>query len=132
MCINWKDQSHLYIGLIDKSNIKTEDIPNFNFKTAPSIYYWDVWQLTLYKNDSEGNLENSAIGYGCQCTGFDVLLGIKYDYKQRTISFYKNSINLGIAFKNVPSGLTPIIDLGFESGTVQLTNIQKLIEKVFL
>ena len=63
---------------------------------------------------------------------FDILLGIKYDYKTRTVSFYKNSINLGVAFKNVPSGLTPAIDLGFDSGTVQIMNNQKLQEKVYL
>ncbi|MCQ2817875.1 MAG: hypothetical protein MJ252_11475 [archaeon] len=132
MCINWKDKNHLYIGLVDKSKFNPEDLIAMNWKTAPSIYFWDVWNLTLYKNNEFGNTEGTASNYGCSCTGFDVLIGIKYDFKTRTVSFYKNSINLGIAFKNVPSGLTPAIDLGFESGTVQIMNNQKLQEKTFL
>jgi len=60
------------------------------------------------------------------------LIGVKYDYKSRSVSFYKNGIFQGIAFRNVPSGLTPSIDIWFESGTIEIVQNNSFKEKLFL
>jgi hypothetical protein len=41
-------------------------------------------------------------------------------------------VNQGIAFKNVPPGMTPSLDIWFESGTVEIIQNSKKAEKVFL
>ena len=57
---------------------------------------------------------------------------IKYDYQNRTVEFFKNHANLGIAFRNVPSGLTPALDIWFESGKVELMNTSYPEGRLFL
>ena len=61
-------------------------------------------------------------GYGCTYTEKEIVLGIKFDHVKRTVSFYKNGIDHGIAFRNVPSGLTPSIDVWFQEGNIELQN----------
>lgn len=56
----------------------------------------------------------------CSYLEYETKIGIKYDHKLKNVSFFKNGINQGIAFRNVPSGLTPSIDIWFESGTVEI------------
>jgi len=60
------------------------------------------------------------------------MITILYDYKTRTLSFEKNGVNQGVAFKNVPPGLTPSLDLWFESGTVEIIKKSRKSEKIFL
>lgn len=60
-------------------------------------------------------------GYGCQCDDNECLFGIEYNAREKTISFYKNGYNQGVAFSNVPQGLTPSLDLWFETGYVSIT-----------
>jgi hypothetical protein len=50
----------------------------------------------------------------------------------RTLSFEKNGVNQGIAFRNVPPGLTPSLDIWFESGSVEIIKNSKKNEKIFL
>ena len=45
---------------------------------------------------------------------------IKYDYENKTVSFYKNGVNCRIAFTNVKNNLIPSLDLWFEEGTVEI------------
>ena len=61
---------------------------------------------------------------------YQTIIGILYDYKNKTLSYTKNGINYGVAFKNVPSGLTPSLDLWFESGSVEI--LKTNTEKIFL
>ena len=63
---------------------------------------------------------------------YETKISIIYDYKTKTLSFGKNGVNQGVAFRNVPHGLTPSLDLWFESGTVEILKRNKNIEKVFL
>ena len=63
---------------------------------------------------------------------YETIISIKYDHKSRSVSFYKNGINQGIAFKNVPSGLTPSLDIWFESGTIEIMKATSSQEKIFL
>ena len=51
---------------------------------------------------------------------YETLIKISYENKSRSVSFYKNNINQGVAFVNVASGLYPSLDLWFESGTIEI------------
>jgi hypothetical protein len=57
---------------------------------------------------------------------------MKYNYVDRTISFYKNGINQGVAFSNISSGLSPSLDIWFESGSVEIINNSNTLERIYL
>ena len=57
---------------------------------------------------------------------------MKYDYKTRSVSYYKNNIFQGIAFRTVPIGLTPSIDVWFVSGTIEIIQNNSFQEKIYL
>jgi hypothetical protein len=63
---------------------------------------------------------------------YETKISIKYDHKSRSVSFYKNGVSQGIAFKNVPAGLTPSLDIWFESGTVEIMKTTGIQEKIYL
>ena len=111
---------------------KFENLLSKPWKDSPSAYYWDVLNKQLVKTNEAGVQIGSAKCYGCQCTDFDCTLGIKYDYRTRSVSFIKNGINLGVGFRNVPGGLTPALDIWFESGSVQIVKNAKFQEKTYL
>ena len=63
---------------------------------------------------------------------YETRISMKYDHKSRTVSFYKNGNNQGIAFRNVPSGLCPSLDIWFESGAVEIIKNTSVQEKIYL
>ena len=63
---------------------------------------------------------------------YETRICIKYDHKTRSVSFIKNGLNHGVAFRNVPAGLTPSLDIWFESGTVEIIKNAHVQEKVYL
>ncbi len=63
---------------------------------------------------------------------YETRISIKYDHKTRSVSFCKNGINQGVAFRNVPAGLTPSLDVWFECGTVEILKNTCIQEKVYL
>ena len=63
---------------------------------------------------------------------YETKIAIKYDNKSRNVSFYKNGIYQGIAFRNVPSGLNPSLDIWFESGTVEIMKNTSIQDKIYL
>ena len=128
----WKGKSYLFLGLVDKSKYKFENMLSKPWKDSPSAYYWDIMNKQLVKTNETGAQIGCAKGYGCQCNDFDCNLGIKYDYRTRSVSFYKNGINLGVAFRNVPGGLTPTLDIWFEQGSVDIVKNASCQEKTFL
>jgi hypothetical protein len=140
MNIPCRGKSHLFIGLVDKSKYKYENLVSTFWKDSPSSFYWDVWNTKLIKTDDNGIQTGSINGYGCQCEGiflynsieYETRISIKYDHKSRTVSFYKNGVCQGIAFRNVPAGLTPSLDIWFESGTVEIIKNTCIQEKVYL
>jgi hypothetical protein len=71
-------------------------------------------------------------GYGCVVLEKEFRLGIKFDHVRRTVSFYKNGINHGVAFRNVPTGLYPSIDIWFQEGQVEIQNNIAFEEKSYL
>ena len=102
------------------------------WKDSPSSYYWDVWSRKLIATDNNGAQTGVSLNYGCTCEGTETEIGILYNAANRTVSFYKNSINQGIAFKSVRSGLYPAIDLWFVNGSVEITNAKKPVQKTYL
>jgi len=48
------------------------------------------------------------------------------------VSFYKNGLNQGVAFKNVPASLYPSLDLWFESGSIEILKVNSFQEKIYL
>lgn len=140
MNIPSRGKSHLFLGLVDKSKYKYDMLISTFWKDSPSSYYWDVWNTKLIKTDENGIQVGAVNGYGCLCEGFyfslfveyETKIGIKYDYKTKCVSFYKNGINQGIAFRNVPHGLTPSLDIWFESGTIEIMKNTENIEKSFI
>ena len=61
-----------------------------------------------------GIQSGSIKGYGCQCEDFETYIGIKYEHVSRSVSFYKNGINLGVAFWNIEIVLISVVDILFE------------------
>jgi len=59
-------------------------------------------------------------GYGCDCEDTETIIGIFYNSKNRTVSFYKKGISQGVAFTDVPSGLHLSVDVWLEAGTVTM------------
>ena len=140
MNIPSRGKSHLFIGLVDKAKYKYDMLISTFWKDSPSSYYWDVWNTKLIKTDENGIQVGSVSGYGCLCEGkvahyiveYETKIGIKYDYKLKSVSFFKNGINQGVAFRNVPSGLTPSLDIWFESGTIEILKNSAIVEKTYI
>ena len=130
--IAYKEKSQLFIGLVNKSKYKLANLSSKLWRDSPSSYYWDIWGSTLIKTNENGARVGDMKGYGCIYTDKEVVLGIKFDNVKRTISFYKNGIDHGVAFRNVPSGLTPSIDVWFQEGTVEIQNNINFEEKTYL
>ena len=57
---------------------------------------------------------------------------MKYDDNNKTLTFFKNGINLGVAFKDVPNGLTPALDIWFEEGSIEIVTNSNLEINNFL
>ena len=114
-----KNKNMVYVGLVDKAKYKLDNLTSTYWRDCPSSNYWDIWNMKLIKIDENGVQIGCSTGYGCQCQTDETIIGIKYDYENRTVSFYKNGVNCGIAFTNVKNNLTPSLDLWFEEGTVE-------------
>ena len=115
-----KNKNMVYVGLVDKSKYKLDNLTSTYWRDCPSSNYWDIWNMKLIKIDENGVQIGCSTGYGCQCQTEETIIGIKYDCENRTVSFYKNGVNCGIAFTNVKENLTPSLDLWFEEGTVEI------------
>lgn len=127
-----RTKSHLFIGLVDRSKYRTENLISTFWKDSPSSLYWDVWANKLVKTDDKGSQTASVSGYGCLCEEIETVIGMKYNNLDRSVSFIKDGINQGIAFKNVGYGMHPSIDIWFESGSVTITQGAYFEEKKFL
>jgi len=126
-------KSSLFIGLADRSKYKPDQLVSTFWRDSPSSFYCDIWNGKLVKVDNNGRQVGSIMGYGCQCQDSDVnILGMMYDEKNGTLSYWKNGVDMGIAFHDVPKNLYPAIDLWFESGHVEVLNRNKPIIKEYL
>ena len=127
-----RGKSHLFLGLVKKTSYRNEQLLSTFWKDCPSSYYWDVWNTKLIKIDDNGTQVGTILGYGCQCEDYNTKFGIKYNPKEKNVEFFKNGSNLGVAFRNVPSGLNPSLDIWFESGEVEILNDKEPTKKIFI
>ncbi len=137
-----RGKSNLFVGLVDRTSYTQEhlgicdrnegNVVSTYWKDSPSSYYWDVWSRRLISTDASGNQTGFMNNYGCTCEGTETEIGILYNATMRTVSFYKNSINQGIAFKGVRAELYPALDLWFISGSVEILNSRKPSSKTYL
>eukprot|EP01022_Parablepharisma_sp_SALTPOND_P008440 TRINITY_DN136022_c0_g1_i1.p1 TRINITY_DN136022_c0_g1~~TRINITY_DN136022_c0_g1_i1.p1 ORF type:complete len:554 (-),score=28.75 TRINITY_DN136022_c0_g1_i1:158-1819(-) len=134
MNIHVPGRSSLFIGMVDRSKYRPEQLISTFWKDSPSSYYWDVWNGKLIKVDENGVQVGVAVGYGCPCqdSNDETVIGLSYDYRNMTLRYYKNGADQGIAFHNVPKGLYPAIDLWFESGHVEIGRNGKVTGREYL
>ena len=132
MTIPCRGKSHLFLGLVKKTSYRSEQLLSTFWKDCPSSYYWDVWNTKLIKIDDNGTQVGTILGYGCQCEDYQTKFGIRYNSKEKTVEFFKNGANLGIAFRNVPPGLNPSLDVWFESGKVEIMDSREPMKKIFI
>ena len=130
--VPYRGKSHLFLGLVNKKFYKYEHLLSTFWKDSPSSFYWDVWNTKLIKTDDNGIQVGTYNGYGCSCEECETKFGIRYDYRMKTIEFFKNNANLGVAFRNVPEGLSPALDIWFESGQVEILNNTQPNDNLFL
>ena len=123
--------SHVFIGVVDRSKYSTSRLQSNKWKEAPSSYFWDVWSSKLIKIDENGT-PTTVKGYGCGCQDDECEIGIWYDYKTSSLAFYKDGLCQGTAFTNVPAGLYPSIDVWFEQGTVEIRPTRKPVQKIYM
>ena len=57
---------------------------------------------------------------------------MEYNQKNKTLSFYQNDICLGVAFHNVPSNLTAVFSIWFETGEIKILNNSQPEKKIYL
>ena len=127
-----RGKSHLFLGLVDKSKYKYENLISTFWKDSPSSFYWDIWSTKLIKTDENGVQVRSVNGYGCRCETIETVLGIKYDESDKSVKYFKNGIDLGVAFREVNSGMTPALDIWFEEGSVTIVSKADLEMKTYL
>jgi len=89
MSVPSRGKSHLFIGLVDKAKYKNEMLISTFWKDSPSSFYWDVWNTKLIKTDENGIQVGSVSGYGCLCEEYETKIGIKYDSKNKSVSFFQ-------------------------------------------
>ena len=132
LSIPCKNKNHLYIGLVDETKYKKSYLESTLWKDSPCSFYWDAWSGKLIKIDENGNQISCINGYGCEFNENEIKYAIEYNQINRTVSFYRNDVNLGIAFHNVQPNLTPSIDIWFECGKIQITNSKEANVKIYL
>ncbi len=132
LSIPCKNKNHLYIGLVDETKYKKSYLESTLWKDSPCSFYWDAWSGKLIKIDENGNQILCKNGYGCEFNENEIKYAIEYNQINRTVSFYRNDVNLGIAFHNVQPNLTPSIDIWFECGKIQITNSKEANVKIYL
>ena len=127
-----KNKNHLYIGLVDETKYKKNYLQSTFWKDSPCSYYWDTCSKKLIKIDEFGKQMLNKNGYGCEFEGNENKYAIEYNQKNRTVSFYRNNVNLGVAFHNVQPNLTPSIDVWFESGKISITKAKEPNVQIYL
>jgi len=114
-------KSTLFIGLVDRSLYRKDQLMSTYWKDSPSSFYCDVWSCRLEKVDENGKHIGTATEYGCGCQEEgENYVGMMYDEDKKTLSFYKNGYFMGVAFNNVPKDLYPAVDVWFENGYVEI------------
>lgn len=121
MNVRTQSKSCLFVGLVDRTKYRPSQLTSTFWRDSPSSFYWDVWNNKLVKIDENGIQAGVAGGYGCGCQDLtETRIGVCYDSRNMTITYYKDGAGQGVAFHNVPRGLCPALDMWFEAGHVEV------------
>lgn len=104
----------VFIGLVDQSKHRKENLLSKRWDSQPSSIYWQVWSQKYTQVKADGQY-NMYISQNCACLKQKMRIGILYDAIERTVSFFKNGLKQGVIFSNVKSGLTPSVDVFLDS-----------------
>ncbi len=133
MNVQMQGKSSLFVGVVDRSRYRTEQLVSTFWKDSPSSFYWDVWNNKLIRIDENGVQSGVALGYGCVCQdASETNIGMMYDAKNRTLSYFKDGMDQGVAFHSVPRCMCPAIDLWFEAGHIEIVGRSKPSTKEYL
>ena len=115
----FKIKKKFFLGLVDKKKFNKGHINcSFEDKSAPFVFYWDVYQNLIIKNKKQFfEMDQSCF---CSLNNYEIKIGMKYDQKNRTIILYRNDIELNLEIKNIEPGLTPAIELDLDECRIQL------------
>ena len=83
----------MFVGMVDITKQRPENLTSTFWKDSPSSIYWDVWLLKLVSIDANGQQSGTVFGYGCKCEDKVTRIVILYDARSRSVSFFKNGIN---------------------------------------
>jgi hypothetical protein len=127
LCKNKK----LFFGLIDKKKFENKHINNtFEDRSAPFIFYWDLYKNKIFKNKKGENISEKE----CKCilNMNEIKIGMKYNQLEHSIQLYRNDIELGVEIQNINPGLYPAIELHMEECKIKISSNNDYQESFYL
>lgn len=127
------NNNKIFLALIDPKKFKTKYITSSFTNNVPFVFFWDIFGNKLYRQNGE-KIKNLDLNKECKCyLNFQVnKYGMKYDHLKNSIELFRNDINLGVVVDNIPSFLTPAIEINVEECKIQLLNNNIQQEKIFI
>ena len=129
----YNNNNKIYLALIDSSKFKPKYLTSSFDKDVPYVFLWDIFGNKIYKQNLE-KIKHLDLNKSCKCyLNYQVnKFGLKYDHLENSIELFRNDINLGVIIKNIPSLLTPAIEINVENCKIQLLNNNVQQEKIFI
>ncbi len=123
----------IILALVDIKKFKKNQLSSSFEKNVPFVFFWDIYNGKILKQ-CEGNYRSMEIKDTCKCylSLFENKFGLKYDYLLNTIELFRNDINLGVVIKNIPTNLTPALEINIEDCKIQLSSNNFPQERFFL
>ncbi len=127
------NNNKIFLALIDPKKFKIKYITSSFTNNVPFVFFWDIFGNKLYRQNGE-KIKNLDLNKECKCyLNFQVnKYGMKYDHLKNSIELLRNDINLGVVVDNIPSFLTPAIEINVEECKIQLLNNNIQQEKIFI
>jgi len=124
-----------FVGLVDKNKFMNKHVYNsFEDRTAPYIFYWDVFKNKITKNKIKGEAISVGVEKECRCfwNNNEIKIGMIYNNAEHTIKLYRNDIELGVEIQNISPGMCPAIELHMEDCKIKLSNNSNYQEIFYL
>ena len=118
------DSCELHLGLVNPCLLPPKAPITHLWTQAPNSYFWDACDNKLIRTDRRCR-STECEDYSCFCSSEECTFGVHYDPRLQSVSFYKDGVDQGTAFSCVESGLTPVLDLWFDAGEVQILQTNK-------
>ena len=84
----FKIKKKFLVGLVNKKLFNKEHINcSFEDKTAPFVFYWDIYQNLLIKNKKQWfEMDHSC---SCSLNNYEIKIGIKYNQRKEVNAYRK-------------------------------------------